>query len=250
MSSKGTSVASIFDRKADMIRDAVVALAKRDNVEVPQNSVIDALIPPYMFVVQALWVRRIDIAFLERFFDTKANIEKLLKNHDFDALIYTFRSINTNLYTQKTSKGRTYNLNKSALLSFISDVSSGKIAVISRQKTQPKGKNMKNQPKNTFASKLFNTLTQATTPTPKAQPKQPKVATPTTKSPKYFTVSLAQVVLGNFHRITLADGTKQFVWIIGGDAKSIEVRNGKRVVSKIAVKDIAVVEAYVRKNDR
>ena len=252
---KSTYVGGVFAGKQEQVAKALSEFAKINSVELPKNDVLNALISSSMLVVQALWVRRIDIAFISTYSSVFPIAKKVLEKHDFNDVIYTYRSLNTNLYTQKTSKGRTYNLNKDSLVSYLNGVLDNKIAVLSRGKTT-KGKTMKKSLKNNVAVALFNSFADTTLPTttkakakPQAQ-KQEKTTTPTQKPQKWIKTTIAKIAVNSFHKIVKNDGTSVLTWIIGGTAKHLEVRDYKRVVSKIAIADIAEVYAYVRKGDR
>jgi hypothetical protein len=255
---KSTFVGGVFAGKQEQVAIALSEFAKINSVELPKNDVLNALISSSMLVVQALWVRRIDIAFISTYSSVFPIAKKVLEKHDFNDVIYTYRSLNTNLYTQKTSKGRTYNLNKESLVSYLNGVLDNKIAVLSRGKTT-KGKTMKKSLKNNVATALFNSFSMSTTQPqpqakqPKAKPqaqKQEKTTTPTQKPQKWIKTTIAKIAVNSFHKIVKNDGTSVLTWIVGGTAKHLEVRDYKRVVSKIAIADIAEVYAYVRKGDR
>lgn len=248
---KSTYVGGVLRRELASIVEVLRTISKRDGVAMPQNDVLNAISTSLVFIVKALWIRVIDVAFVERFADLLPSVQKVLKNHDFDALIYTYRSLNTNLYTQKTSKGRKYTLNKTTFTTFLNDVIAGKQNVLSRGKTTPKGKPMKN----TLANKLFNSFA-ATTSTPTTKPQAKPQAKQTKKSDanaqKWVAVKLKDATLEKFHKIVKQDKTAVMGWLVGIDAKqNIIVRNFKNTqTTKVAVKDVAEVFSYVRKQDR
>lgn len=239
-------------RNAKNVGVALTLVFKRDGVDLPKKDVVDALIGAYLLPIQCLWVRVVDVAFIEKFKDNVAVAIKVLEKHDFNDVIYTYRSLNTNLYTQKTSKGRKYSLKKSDYDAFIQGVASGKIVILKRGKTT-KGKNvMKKSPKTSLASTLLNSFSTPTIqkvaakPTPKPSKKVAKKSTTIVQKGYFEKVELANVVVGAFHRVILKDNTKVFLWVSGASNVVLQGKDYKKVVVNVKFADIVEIQRYVK----
>ena len=240
-------------RNAKNVGVALTAIFKRDGVDLPKKDVVDALIRAYLLPIQCLWIRVVDVAFIEKYQDNVAVAIKVLEKHDFNDVIYTYRSLNTNLYTTTTSKGRKYHLKKSDYDAFIQGVASGKIVISKRGKTT-KGKTvMKKSQKTSLATTLLNSFAMPTTtqkPTPKPSKKvAAKVAKKSSTIVKkgYFEkVELANVVVGAFHRIILKDNSKAFLWVSGASKVALQGKDYKKVVVNVKFADIVEIQRYVK----
>lgn len=102
----------------------------------------------FMLVEQCLWFR----------IETKEKVEKmitsfealvpsileLISKHGFENLVYTYRSVNTNLYTYKVSgEKRWYKLNKKDFTSFVEKLHDGSMSIIEKPKKQAKKPSVK-----------------------------------------------------------------------------------------------------------
>lgn len=250
---KNTFVGGVLRREISQVVDVLKTIVKRDGGKMPNNDDLNVVSSAFVFVVKALWIRKIDIAFVERFADILPSVQKVLKNHDFNDVIYTYRSLNTNLYTQKTSKGRTYTLNKTTLTTYLNDVIAGKQNVLSRGKTTTQGKTMKN----TLTNKLFNNFAATTsTPTkakakPQPQAKPQKTKSTTQENQKWVAISLKDAIVDKFHKIVDNKGVSYMGWVAGAKKDALILRNYKNTkTQEVKIADIANVYAYVRKGDR
>ena len=238
--------------KQGLVRQALLELAKRDGVAVPKNVDLDALSRVYLLPIQCLWLRSYDVAFVEKYAVIVPRVSALLKKFDFNALVHAYRSNYTNLYTQKTSKGRKYSISMGDFIDFVSKVESGKI-VISVEKPQKE-----TIVKNSLASQLFNSFAQTTsTPTQTVKPQAPKVSTKSQeKAPKvkekpikkgFFTaIDMKTMEVSKFYRITTKENVKLYVWLVGATKTHVELRDYKKVVVNLAIADIVAVEGYTK----
>lgn len=235
--------------KQGLVRQALLDLAKRDGVAVPKNVDLDALSRVYLLPIQCLWLRSYDVAFVEKYAVIVPRVSALLKKFDFNALVHTYRSNYTNLYTQKTSKGRKYSLSMGDFIDFVGKVESGKI-VISVEKPQKE-----NIVKNSLASQLFNSFSQSTsTTTQVSKPQAPKTSTKTQEKVKekpikkgFFTaIDMKTMEVSKFYRITTKQNEKLYVWLVGASKTQLELRDYKKVVVKVNIADIVQVEGYTK----
>ena len=235
--------------KQGLVRLALIELAKRDGVAVPNNDVLDSLSRVYMLPIQCLWLRSYDVAFVEKYAVVVSRVGALLKKHDFNALVRAYRSKYTNLYTQKTSKGRKYSLSMSDFIEFVGLVEDGKI-VISVEKPQKE-----KLVKNSLASSLFNLFAvETTTTTPKSVPSKPKAKAKPQETVKekpvkkgFFTaIDMKTMEVGKFYRLNTSGGAKLYVWLVGASKTHIECRDYKKVVVSVAISDIVKVEGYTK----
>lgn len=235
--------------KQGLVRLALVNLAKRDGVAVPKDDVLDVVSRVYMLPIQCLWLRSYDVAFVEKYSVFVSRIGALLKKYEFNALVHAYRSKYTNLYTQKTSKGRKYSLSMSDFAEFLTLVENGTI-VISVEKPQ------KEKPvKNSLASSLFNLFAQeTTTTTPKSVPSKPKAKAKPQETVKekpvqkgFFTaIDMKTMEVGKFYRLTTSGNAKLYVWLVGASKTHLECRDYKKVVVSVAIADIVKVEGYTK----
>lgn len=248
--------------KQGLVRQALLDLAKRDGVAVPKNVDLDALSRVYLLPIQCLWLRSYDVAFIEKYAVIVPRVSALLKKFDFNALVHAYRSNYTNLYTQKTSKGRKYSLSMGDFIDFVGKVENGKI-VISVEKPQKE-----NVVKNSLASQLFNSFSvvpsttmpisklqapKTSTTTQVSKPQAPKTSTKTQKVKEkpikkgFFTaIDMKTMEVSKFYRITTKQGQKLYVWLVGASKTQLELRDYKKVVVKVNIADITQVEGYTK----
>lgn len=236
-------------RNAKNVGVALVSVFKRDGVDLPKKDVVDALIRAYLLPIQCLWVRVVDVSFIEKFQDNVAVAIKVLEKHDFNDVVYTYRSKNTNLYTTTTSKGRKYHLKKSDYDAFIQDVASGKIVILKRGKTT-KGKTvMKKSQKTSLATSLLNSFATPTTtqkPSKKVAAKVAKKSSTIVQKGYFEKVALENVVVGAFHRIILKDNSKAFLWVSGASKVALQGKDYKKNVVNVKFADIVEIQRYVK----
>lgn len=247
-----SNLSGVVVGKQGQVRVALENLAKRDGVAVPQNDVLDVVSRAYLVPIQCLWVRVIDVSFVEKYADIVGRVAVLLKKFDFNAIIRAYRLNYTNLYTQKTSKGRKYSLSKADFYEFVEKVEKGAI-VISSEK--PKKENVV---KNSLASRLFNqfaqntsTATQVSTQsTPKQAPKSSKKRDEVKEKPVkkgFFTkIDMNAMEVSKFYRIITKNNEKLYVWLVGANKTHLQLRDYKKVVVSVAIADITQVESYTK----
>lgn len=194
-------------RDYGLINDVIVNTLKSEGTSLEGlDSQIDEITKGYLLAVKCLWIRlpKVNVSnFVAKYQELTVIAMQLLKTYNFDDLVVTFRSINTNLYEVHTNLGRKYNLNYSSYAQFLDDVSSNKVQVLQtsvskKQSKAPKG--AKKQPKvvsltNSFGivvnnNKKVDTKVSKTTTTKVVAPKvvnkltkvvDTKVSKPTTK---------------------------------------------------------------------
>lgn len=248
-----SNVGRVALEKQGLVRQALLDLAKRDGVAVPKNVDLDALSRVYLLPIQCLWLRSYDVAFIEKYAVIVPRVSALLKKFDFNALVHAYRSNYTNLYTQKTSKGRKYSLSMGDFIDFVGKVESGKI-VISVEKPQKE-----NVVKNSLASQLFNSFSVVpSTTTQVSKPQAPKTSTKTQEKVKekvkekpikkgFFTaIDMKTMEVSKFYRITTKQNEKLYVWLVGASKTQLELRDYKKVVVKVNIADIVQVEGYTK----
>lgn len=172
-----------FNEKLALVNNAIV---KQLEVEGQQTVGLEDKIleiaKGYMLVEQCLWYRLKDdkaiTNLLVKFESITQKALPLIATHGFENLVFTFRSVYTNLYQVSGGKGRKYQLSLKVYEEFINNVDSGSQVVLVKQaKTTKKPKALK-QPQvvNNFMSNLLKQVAPTTkVVTPKAANVQPKV---------------------------------------------------------------------------
>lgn len=253
-------IKTIVADKRNAIVVAITSMATQDGVAMPPKTLMDTLSNAYLLVVQCLWVRNIDIAFIKKYGAIAPRVALLLKKFDFNDIVRTMRAKYTNLYTQKTSKGRTYNLNFETFSELVAGLESGKIVIYKKKSVKNTQGNGMAKQNNSFSSQLFNSFAQQTsTPTQKAvaaTPKTPKTSPKVEAKPKekpiqkghFDAIAVKDMVVGKFYRIAVKNNDKKlYVWFDSvANAGAINVRDYKKVVVAVKLSDIIAVEAYTK----
>ena len=251
---------TVLASKETSVRAAIVAMATKEGVAMPQKSVMEALVLAYLLVVQALWIRVIDIAFILKYAVVAPRVSALLKKFAFIDIVRTMRANYTTLYTSKTSKGRKYTLNYDTFLEFVGRLESGKLAIYTKKTVEKPQKEAKMTKKNSLATQLFNSFAQNTsTPTQNAvaaKPKTPKATQkddakvkekPITKG-RFDAIAVKDMVVGKFYRVAVKNQEKKlYVWLDSvSSAGEINLRDYKKVVVAVKISDIVAVEGYTK----
>jgi hypothetical protein len=173
------------------------------------------LVNCYLLAVQCVWLRieteqKVD-DMLVKYEDTIEDSFALLSTHNFDDLVYTYRSLFTNLYSFKSGEKRWYKLSKETFVSFQKDVLDGKIVV---QKPQVNKRVVKPTTKVVVppTNSLLTKFAMSIQPTTKVvvPPTKTKVVAKATKTKakqqvKATTKVVAEKVVPHFEKVSLKD---------------------------------------------
>jgi hypothetical protein len=204
----------------------------------------------YLLAVQCVWLRieteqKVD-DMLVKYENTIEDSNALLNTYDFDDLVYTYRSLFTNLYSFKSGEKRWYKLSKDTFVSFQKDVLSGKIVVqkpqVNKRVVKPTTKVVV-PPTNSLLTKFAVSL-QPTTQVV-AKPTKTKVVAKATKTKakqqvKATTKVVAEKVVPHFEKVSLKDiNDKNFYQFV---LKSGAVMFGTIKISKVIDEVIVVLK--------
>jgi hypothetical protein len=195
----------------------------------------------YLLAVQCVWLRieteqKVD-DMLVKYEDTIEDSNALLNTYDFDDLVYTYRSLFTNLYSFKTGEKRWYKLSKDTFVSFQKDVLSGKVALqkpqVNKRVVKPTTKVVV-PPTNSLLTKFAVSLQ----PTTQVVAEQPK--TKAKKEVKATTKVVAEKVVPHFEKVSLKDiNEKNFYQFV---LKNGAVMFGTIKISKVIDEVIVVLK--------
>lgn len=245
---------------ADKLASVVAGVARKlvsEGAQLP-DSVVSSIANAYMLLLQMVWYRipndsKVD-QFIISYEPLVADALTLLKTNDFNAIVQTYRSIYTNLYTAKGGK-RTYNLNQETAKEFIQNVLGGKV-VVAKHVIKRQVKQVKTAPvANSLLLSLANQLAGVDTQTkPQAKPQvavsKVKVEKRVPKVAGFFTELPADASIedNTFVRITLTDNSKVFGrWhrIVSPNFE-VAVLNKKGDVLAMKKKDVVSVATYTK----
>jgi len=246
---------SAFAVKMSAVENGIIRLAaKSGGVD---KATLALLSEAYMLPVQCLWYRipndsKVDML-ITKFEKFMPKAIELIKKHGFDALVYTFRSIYTNLYTAK-GQGRTYSLSVESFAEFLTKVEKqGVVAKQVAQKTQ-KTTIVSNSFANllTLAKQLNKFAEQVEQPKVEAQAPQVQQVAPKTEIKKqgYFSeVSIGELTSGKFDsrfiKITVAD-KNFFGHLVGSQNGNIVINLTSRKVENVAIATIVKAQVYTK----
>jgi hypothetical protein len=152
----------------------------------------------YLLVEQCLWYRLTSKSKIQKllidFEEITQKTLSILKVHDFEDLVFTYRKNYTNLYEAKKGEPRKYRLSKKDFVEFINLVDEKKLEVFSKEvkKTPKKKSPLKITEKSNFMTNLVSQIDGAKEVQPKVEKKalvetpkkvQPKVETKFLKKP-------------------------------------------------------------------
>lgn len=204
-----------LETKFELVKEAILLQLKNEGVDLKslETETINNITNGYMLIVQCIWYRLTDdkkIANLIVKFEKEAALGmSLLETHSFEDLVYTFRSIKTNLYQVSGGKGRKYNLSTKDYNEFLENVKNGTYQVISKQKVSAKSTKTKaKKAVSTKTSFLVSLVTKGNNEVTskevveKATPKAVKVSAKSTKV-EWLVLSKTQLLKQGFEKSLL-----------------------------------------------
>lgn len=207
---------SAYSIKSNSVSLAVARFNVANSLDLA-DSVLLTIERSYLLAVQCVWIRNLDKdekiadAFLVKYEDTIVDSNELLNAYEFDDLVYTYRSLYTNLYSFKSGEKRWYKLSKETFVSFQKDVLDGKVVV---QKPQVNKRVVKPTTKVVVppTNSLLTKFAMSIQPTTKVvvPPTKTKVVAKATKTKakqqvKATTKVVAEKVVPHFEKVSLKD---------------------------------------------
>lgn len=181
--------------KFNVVRSAIESQLKSEGVDLSGlEDQISKITEGYMLVVQCLWFRITSDKKVEnlltKYEDILKDVMNALVSNEFDNLVYTYRSLYTNLYEAKKGEPRQYKLSKESFEDFINKVNSGEIKVLVKPIKAKAKKNTSKEVKMKTSFALGGLLSQ-TTHTKQAPKKAKKTTTNVVEATK------VKISLGN-----------------------------------------------------